>query len=53
MKPKFAHKVIIQGRRIDLTAKTDVAATFRRVRAEQAALAKQTAEVVKPIRRKA
>lgn len=45
---KHANKVQIVGRKIDLLH-TDVAATFRRVRAEQAKLAKERAEKVRPI----
>jgi hypothetical protein len=38
--PKFANRVKIVGRRIDLL-KTDVAATFARIRREQAAAMKK------------
>lgn len=45
---KYAHKVKIVGRKIDLLH-TDVAATFRRARQEQAKLARERAEKVRPI----
>jgi hypothetical protein len=47
--PKFAHKVIIVGRKINLDAETDVAATFRRVRAEQAKDQQERDQKVSPI----
>lgn len=53
MKPKFAHKVHIVGRFINISAKTDVAATFKRVRQEQAAEAAERKEKVVQIKRKA
>lgn len=40
----LSHKVKIVGRRINLYEKTDLGATFRRIRAQQAILAKQQAE---------
>lgn len=47
----LAHKVIIPGRRIDLQH-TDVAATFARIRKEQADASKERAEKVRPIGKK-
>lgn len=49
---KHASRVKIVGRRIDLYAKTDVAATFRRVRAEQAKDAREREQKVSPIIKK-
>lgn len=37
MKPRFADRIKIVGRKINLDAPTDLAATFARVRREQAA----------------
>lgn len=44
----LAHKVKIVGRKIDLQH-TDVAATFRRIRAEQTANTREREVKVKPI----
>lgn len=48
---KHSDKVRIVGRKIDLLH-TDVAATFRRVRAEQARAGKEQAGKVTPIKQK-
>lgn len=46
---KHANKVIIVGRKVNIYAKTDVAATIRRVQREREAEARETAKVVRPI----
>lgn len=47
----LAHKILIPGRAINLFAKTDLAATFRRVKAEQAATAAEKKQKVIEIKR--
>ena len=52
-KPPLSHKVRIVGRLINIYAKTDIAATFKRVKAEQAAAAAEVKEKVLPMKRRA
>lgn len=49
---KHANKVKIVGRRIDLYAKTDLRATFARIRREQAAAMEERSEKVRPIQQR-
>ncbi len=53
MKPKFDHKVIRPGGKVyDITARTDLAKTFDRIRREQQANARERERKVAPLTRK-